>query len=60
MKILLNEITIIIVLYEEKLQLVLRYFKNLKNFKIIIVDNANYSSLKRKLKKIIDLQIYYE
>ena len=46
MKILPNEITIIIVLYEEKLQLVLRCLENLKNFKIIIVDNANDTSLK--------------
>ena len=51
MKILLNEITIIIVLYEEKLQLVLRCLKNLKNFKIIIVDNANDISLKREIEK---------
>ena len=60
MKILLNEITIIIVLYEEKLQLVLRCLKNLKNFKIIIVDNANDTSLKREIEKIIGSKIYYE
>ena len=51
MKILPNEITIIIVLYEEKLQLVLRCLENLKNFKIIIVDNANDISLKREIEK---------
>ena len=46
-----NEITIIIVLYEEKEQLVLRCLESLKNFKIIIVDNANNLSLKRKVEK---------
>ena len=51
MKILPNEITVIIVLYEEKLQLVLRCLENLKNFKIIIVDNANDTSLKREIEK---------
>ena len=51
MNIPFNEITIIIVLYEEREQLVLRCLENLKNFKIIIVDNANNVSLKRKIEK---------
>ena len=51
MSILYNEITIIIVLYEEKEQLVLQCLKNLKNFKIIIVDNANNKALKRQVEK---------
>ena len=51
MNIPFNEITIIIVLYEEKEQLVLRCLENLKNFKIIIVDNANNVSLKKKIEK---------
>ena len=49
-----NEITIIIVLYEENIQLVLRCLEKIKNFKIIIVDNANNIPLKKKLKKIIE------
>ena len=46
-----NEITIIIILYEEKEKLVLRCLENLKNFKIIIVDNANNINLKRIVEK---------
>jgi len=46
-----NEITIIIILYEEKEKLVLRCLENLKNFKIIIVDNANNIALKRIVEK---------
>ena len=46
-----NEITIIIVLYEENIQLVLRYLEKIKNFKIIIVDNANNIPLKKKVEK---------
>ena len=46
-----NEITIIIILYEEKEKLVLRCLENLKNFKIIIVDNANNITLKRIVEK---------
>ena len=46
-----NEITIIIILYEEKEQLVLQCLENLKNFKIIIIDNANNIALKREVEK---------
>ena len=46
-----NEITIIIVLYEENIQLVLRCLEKIKNFKIIIVDNANNIPLKKKVEK---------
>jgi glycosyltransferase involved in cell wall biosynthesis len=46
-----NEITVIIVLYEEKLDLVLRCLEGIKNFKIIIVDNAGNISLKRKIEE---------
>ena len=47
----INEITIIIVLYEEKTNLVFRCLENIKNFKIIIVDNAGNISLKNKIKE---------
>ena len=46
-----NEITIIIILYEEKERLVLQCLENLKNFKIIVVDNANNLALKRQVEK---------
>ena len=45
----INEITIIIVLYEEEINLILRCLENIKNFKIIIVDNAGNISLKKKI-----------
>ena len=51
MNILSNEITIIIILYEEKLNLVLKCLQNLKNFKIIIVDNAGDKLLKNEIEK---------
>ena len=38
-----KEVTIVIVLYEEKFELISRCLENIKNFNIIIVDNAgNY------------------
>ena len=46
-----SEITIIIILYEEKEQLVLQCLENFKDFKIIIVDNANNIDLKRQVEK---------
>ena len=48
---LYNEITIIIILYEENVQLVLRCLEKIKNFKIIIVDNANDVFLKKEVEK---------
>ena len=46
-----NKITIIIILYEEKEQLVLKCLENFKNFKIIIVDNSNNLALKKLVEK---------
>tara|TARA_B100001123_G_scaffold442571_1_gene586518 strand:- start:3468 stop:4346 length:879 start_codon:yes stop_codon:yes gene_type:complete len=51
-----NEITITIVLYKEKTNLVLSCLENIKNFKIIIVDNANNVLLKKKIEE--NFQIY--
>ena len=51
MNTLSNKITIIIILYEEKEQLVLKCLENLKNFKIIIVDNSNNLALKKLVEK---------
>ena len=51
MNTLYNEITIIIILYEENVQLVLRCLEKIKNFKIIIVDNANNVFLKKEVEK---------
>ena len=51
MKALINEITVIVVLYEEKISLISQCLENIKNFKIIIVDNAGNISLKRKVEE---------
>ena len=53
---LYNKITITIVLYKEKLDLVFDCLENIKNFKIIIVDNAGNIYLKKKIEK--KFQIY--
>ena len=53
-----SEITIIIILYEEKLNLVLRCLKNLKNFKIIIIDNAGNKFLKGQIEKYYKIYKY--
>ena len=58
MNILSNEITIIIILYEEKLNLVLKCLQNLKNFKIIIVDNAGDELLKNEVEKNFKIYKY--
>ena len=54
----INEITIIIVLYEEKTNLVFRCLENIKNFKIIIVDNAGNISLKNKIEEKFEIYKY--
>ena len=54
----INEITIIIVLYEEKANLVFQCLENIKNFKIIIVDNAGNISLKNKIEKKFKIYKY--
>ena len=48
-----NKITIIIVLYEEEINLILGCLEKIKNFKIIIVDNAGNISLKKKNRRRI-------
>ena len=56
MNLVTNELTIIIIFYEEKIDLVFKCLENIKNFKIIIVDNADNISLKKKVKE--KFQIY--
>ena len=58
MNFLTNEITIIIILYEEKTDLVLQCLENIKNFKIIIVDNAGNVSLKSEVEKKFKIYKY--
>ena len=53
-----KKITIIIVLYEENVQLVLRCLEKIKDFKIIIVDNAHNTSLKKVVEKNFKIHRY--
>ena len=46
---LVNDLTIIIVLYQEKLELIRTCLKNIKNFKIIIIDNDKNLKIKNKI-----------
>ena len=46
---MIDDLTIIIVLYQEKFELIRACLKNIKNFKIIIVDNDNNVKIKKKL-----------
>ncbi len=54
----INEITIIIVLYEEETNLVLQCLENIKDFKIIIVDNAGNKLLKKVVEKKFEIYKY--
>ena len=53
-----NELTIIIVLFEENDDLVLTSLNNLKNFKLIIVDNGNNENLKKKIEQKFKIEKY--
>ena len=53
-----NDLTIILVLYEEKDDLVFKCLENIKNFKIIIIDNANNHNLKIKIEKYFHIEKY--
>jgi len=55
---LYNEITIVIVLYEEEFELINRCLDNIKNFNIIIIDNAGNKKLKNKLIKKFNILKY--
>ncbi len=58
MNFFIDKITIIIVLYEEEINLILRCLKNIRNYKIIIVDNAGNISLKKKIKEKFEIYKY--
>ena len=53
-----KELTIIIVLFEEKKDLLFSCLKNIKNFKIIIIDNAGNSKLKIEVERNFSIYKY--
>ena len=58
MKDIYDSLTIVIVLYNEKFKLVSRCLENIKNFKIIIIDNANFQ-LKNEIEKNFKIYKYF-
>jgi N-acetylglucosaminyl-diphospho-decaprenol L-rhamnosyltransferase len=55
---MINDLTIIIVLYQEKLELIRSCLKNIKNFKIIIIDNDNNNEIRNKINTEFSIQKY--
>ncbi len=48
-----KEIIIVIVLYEDKLDLVFRCLEKIKNFKIIIIENTRNIFFRRNINKML-------
>jgi hypothetical protein len=44
-----QKLSILIILYEEKLEIISKCLEKIKDFKIIIIDNANNKSLKDEI-----------
>ena len=53
-----NEITITIVLYKEEMSLICQCLENIKNYKIIIIDNAGNADLKKNIKEKFKIYKY--
>ena len=49
LKLFQNEITVLIILFKEEYKMINSCLNNIKNFKIIIIDNANDKNLKKKI-----------
>lgn len=58
MNFIYNELTITVVLFEEKKELLFKCLENIKNFKIIIIDNAGNSKLKSQVEKNFSIHKY--
>ena len=54
----ISQITILMVLYEESEEIVIKTLKKIKNFKIIIVDNTGDQNLKKITNKF-EISTYY-
>ena len=46
-----QKLSILIILYEENLEMIKKCLEKIKDFKIIIIDNANNKSLKNEIIK---------
>ncbi len=54
-----NKITVIILIYEENLDVIYECLKSIKNFKVIIIDNANNAKRKNKIQKDFKIDKYF-
>jgi N-acetylglucosaminyl-diphospho-decaprenol L-rhamnosyltransferase len=58
MNLVYSKLTIIIVLFEEKKDLLFKCLENIKNFKIVIIDNAANSKLKSEAENKFNIEKY--
>ena len=49
MNFVFNELTIVVVLFEEEKELLFKFLQNIKNFKIIIIDNSGNTKLRSQV-----------
>ena len=54
-----QKLSILIILYEENLEMINKCLENIKDFKIIIIDNANNKFLKKKILKRFKIYKYF-
>ena len=54
-----QKLSILIILYEEKLEIISKCLEKIKDFKIIIIDNANNKSLKDEIIKKFKIYKYF-
>ena len=55
----ISEITILIVLYDETEEIILKNLEKIKNFKIIIIDNKGDTKLKERITQKFEISTYY-
>ena len=54
-----QNLTILIILYQENINIIRKCLDQLKNLKIIIIDNANDTKLKKKISKEYSIHRYF-
>ena len=54
-----NKVTVVILIYEENLDVIYECLKSIKNFKIIIIDNANNAKRRDKIQKDFKIDKYF-
>ena len=54
-----QKLSILIILYEENFEMINKCLEKIKDFKIIIIDNANNKSLKDKIIKKFNIHKYF-